>query len=203
MTCCIYIYIYIHLLPFHLISLSAITSPFLTLHSSMMCTPTILLFIAFGLSAAVPTLSYHKRNTAPGNAGALAPALVATVPSSDSATQCTGKASSNDLEFYQRLTSAPSAVQRQSLLRNADFVFDFMNPCDTDGATTAGSEDTQSVPIGPHSRLSYLKAHRLLLVSSDLVVSIPHMYTPALRNSISSSKANCLPPSLQRMEQDT
>ena len=98
----------------------------------MMCAPTILLFIVIGLSAAVPTLSYHKRNTAPGNAGAPAPALVATV-------QCTGKASSNDLEFYQRLTSAPSAVQRQSLLSNADFVFDFMNPCDTDGATTTGS----------------------------------------------------------------
>ena len=113
----------------------------------MMCTPTILLFIAFGLSAAIPTQSYHRGNTAPGNAGAPAPALVATVPSSDSATQCTGKASSSDLDFYQRLTSAPSAVQRQSLPSNADFVFDFLDSCDSDGATTTAKKVEDEVDV--------------------------------------------------------
>ncbi|KAH6718653.1 RmlC-like cupin domain-containing protein [Leptodontidium sp. MPI-SDFR-AT-0119] len=95
-----------------------------------MYTPIILLSIALGLSTAAPTPSNQEQPDVP------APAV--TLSSTAPATSCTAKASSNDLELYQKLTSAPSAVQRQSLLSDADFVFDFLNPCDTEGATTSG-----------------------------------------------------------------
>ncbi|KAG4430079.1 hypothetical protein IFR05_014438 [Cadophora sp. M221] len=95
-----------------------------------MYTPIILLSIALSLSTAAPTPSNQEQTDVP------APAV--TLSSTAPATSCTAKASSNDLELYQKLTSAPSVVQRQSLLSDADFVFDFLNPCDTVGATTTG-----------------------------------------------------------------
>ncbi|KAL2066993.1 hypothetical protein VTL71DRAFT_1417 [Oculimacula yallundae] len=101
-----------------------------------MYTPITILSLALGLAAAAPTNTYptDKANTT-------VPSVTATyTPASSSPPPavCPPKASSKDFALYEKLTSAPNAVIRQSLLSDADFVFDFKSECDTKGFVASG-----------------------------------------------------------------
>ncbi|KAG4422080.1 hypothetical protein IFR04_004821 [Cadophora malorum] len=99
----------------------------------------VLLSMALGLSTAIPTPSWDAPTNTSGNTAVAVPAST-TYPSStaSASASCTAKPSAKDPEFFEKLASAPNAVLRQELLSDSDFVFDFQNPCDGEGATAMG-----------------------------------------------------------------
>ncbi len=92
--------------------------------SLKMYTPITFLSIALGITSAAPVA---EDTTVIANKGASAVAVTS------SATAVCTPSAAPDPAIYAKLASAPTAVQRESLLTDSDYIFDFDDPCRVTG----------------------------------------------------------------------